>query len=74
MLVGRFVPLLAALAVAGALAAKRVAPAGAGHLPHRHAHVRASLLIGVVVIVAALTFVPALLLGPVVQGLTDQLF
>ena len=32
------------------------------------------LLIGVIVIVAALTFFPALLLGPIVQGLTDQLF
>ena len=32
------------------------------------------LLIGVIVIVAALTFFPAFLLGPIVQGLTDQLF
>ena len=37
---GRFVPLLAALAVAGSLASKRVAPAGAGHVPHRHADLR----------------------------------
>ena len=32
------------------------------------------LLVGVVVLVGALTFFPALLLGPIVQGLTDQLF
>ena len=71
MLFGRFVPLLAALAVAGSLAAKRVRPPG----PARSAPTRPMfvvLLIGVVVLVAALTFFPALLLGPVVQGLTDR--
>ena len=40
MLVGRFLPLLAALAVAGSLSGKRVAPAGRGHVPHRHADLR----------------------------------
>ena len=40
MLAARFVPLLAALAVAGSLATKRVAPLGPGHVPHGHAHVR----------------------------------
>ena len=34
----------------------------------------AGLLIGVVVLIGALTFFPALLLGPVVQGMTDRLF
>ena len=40
MLVGRFVPMLAVLAVAGSLAGKRVAPAGLGHDAHRHADLR----------------------------------
>ena len=73
MLAGRFLPLLAALAVAGSLATKRVAPAGAGTF-RTDTPTFAFLLISVVVIVGALTFFPALLLGPVVQGLTPQLF
>ena len=74
MLLGRFVPLLAALAVAGSLAdeAGRARRARAPSAPTRPTFV--VLLIGVVVIVAALTFFPALLLGPIVQGLTTQLF
>ena len=40
MLAGRFLPLLAVLALAGALAGKRVTPAGPGHVPHRLADVR----------------------------------
>ena len=73
MLVARFLPLVATLAVAGALAAKTRCPAGAGTF-RTDTPTFGALLIFVVVIVAALTFVPALLLGPVVQGLTDQLF
>jgi K+-transporting ATPase ATPase A chain len=73
MLFGRFVPLIAALAVAGSLAAKRVAPAGPGTF-RTDSPVFVVLLVGVVVLVAALTFVPALALGPIVQGLTPQLF
>ncbi len=73
MLLSRFLPLIAALAVAGSLAGKRVAPAGAGTF-RADSPTFVVLLIGVVVIVAALTFFPALLLGPVVQGLTGQLF
>jgi potassium-transporting ATPase potassium-binding subunit len=73
MLFARFVPLLAALAVAGSLATKRVAPAGAGTF-RTDTPTFAFLLIFVIVIVAALTFFPALLLGPIVQALTDQLF
>ena len=42
MLFGRFVPMLAALAVAGVAGRQAVAPAGAGHLPHRHADLRRS--------------------------------
>jgi potassium-transporting ATPase potassium-binding subunit len=73
MLGGRFLPLLAALAIAGSLAGKRVAPAGAGTF-RTDSPTFVVVLVGVVVIVALLTFVPALLLGPIVQGFTDQLF
>ncbi|MEA2247448.1 MAG: potassium-transporting ATPase potassium-binding subunit [Solirubrobacteraceae bacterium] len=70
---GRFVPMLAALAVAGSLVAKRVAPPGPGTM-RTDTGTFAVLLIGVILLVALLTFVPALLLGPVVQGLTSRLF
>ena len=73
MLAGRFVPLLVVLAIAGSLAGKRVAPAGAGTF-RTDSPTFAVVLAGVVVIVALLTFVPALLLGPVVQSMTGQLF
>ena len=73
MIGGRFLPLLATLAIAGSLVNKRVAPAGAGTF-RTDSPTFVVVLVGVVVIVALLTFVPALLLGPVVQGLTDQLF
>ncbi|HSK50833.1 MAG TPA: potassium-transporting ATPase subunit KdpA [Solirubrobacterales bacterium] len=73
MILARFLPMIAALAVAGSLAGKRIAPAGAGTF-RADSPTFVVLLIGVVVIVAALTFFPAFLLGPVVQGLTDQLF
>jgi K+-transporting ATPase ATPase A chain len=73
MLVGRFVPLLAALAVAGSLAVKKVVPAGAGTF-RTDTPTFVLLLVAVIVIVAALTFFPALLLGPIVQALTGRLF
>jgi K+-transporting ATPase ATPase A chain len=73
MLLGRFVPLLAALAVAGSLAGKRVAPAGPGTF-RTDSPVFVVLLIGVVLLVAALTFLPALALGPLSEGLTPELF
>jgi K+-transporting ATPase ATPase A chain len=73
MFVGRFVPLIAALAVAGSLVTKRVAPLGPGTM-RTDTPIFVVLLIGVILLVALLTFVPALLLGPVVQGLTTQLF
>ena len=73
MLAARFIPLLAALAVAGSLATKRVTPAGLGTF-RTDTPTFAVLLIFVIVIVAALTFFPALLLGPLVQALTSQLF
>jgi K+-transporting ATPase ATPase A chain len=73
MLFARFLPMIAALAAAGSLAGKRIAPAGAGTF-RADSPTFVVLLIGVVVIVAALTFFPAFLLGPAVQGLTDRLF
>jgi potassium-transporting ATPase potassium-binding subunit len=72
MLTARFVPLLSALAVAGSLSVKRIVPAGPGTF-RTDTPTFVLLLISVIVIVAALTFFPALLLGPVVQGLTNQL-
>jgi K+-transporting ATPase ATPase A chain len=73
MLGGRFLPIVLVLAVAGALAGKRVAPVGLGTM-RTDTSTFAWLLIGVIVLIGALTFFPALLLGPVVQGLTDHVF
>jgi K+-transporting ATPase ATPase A chain len=73
MLFARFAPILFALAVAGALAGKRVSPAGLGTMRTDNPTF-VVLLIGVIVLVGALTFFPALLLGPVVQGLTTHLY
>jgi K+-transporting ATPase ATPase A chain len=73
MIFGRFLPLLAALAIAGSLVGKRVAPAGAGTF-RTDSPTFVVVLVGVIVLIALLTFVPALLLGPVAQGMTHQLF
>jgi K+-transporting ATPase ATPase A chain len=73
MMAGRFVPILIVLAVAGAMAGKRVSPPSLGTLRTDTATFGV-VLVGTVVLIALLTFVPALLLGPVVQGLTNQLF
>ena len=73
MVFARYAPLLFALAVAGALAGKRVSPAGLGTMRTDNG-VFVVLLIGVIVLVGALTFFPALLLGPIVQGLTGHLY
>ena len=73
MLFARYAPILFALAVAGALAGKRVSPAGLGTMRTDNATF-VVLLIGVIILVGALTFFPAILLGPVVQALTPHLF
>jgi K+-transporting ATPase ATPase A chain len=73
MIGGRFLPILIVLAVAGALAGKRVAPPSAGTL-RTDTPTFGVVLVGTVVLIALLTFVPALLLGPIVQSLTGQLF
>jgi K+-transporting ATPase ATPase A chain len=73
MVLARFLPILFVLAVAGALAGKRVSPAGLGTMRTDNPTF-VILLIAVVILVGALTFFPALLLGPVVQSLTTRLF
>jgi potassium-transporting ATPase potassium-binding subunit len=66
MFVGRFLMLIPLLAAAGSLARKRVVPASAGTFP-THGPLFVVLLVGVVLIVGALTFFPALSLGPIVE-------
>ena len=69
MWIGRFWPIVAVLAIAGTLAAKKRIPVTAGTMP-THGPTFIILLIGTVLLVGALTFVPALALGPVVEHLT----
>ncbi len=66
MLAGRFLMIVPALAVAGALVGKKVVPPSLGTFPTDSA-LCVVLLVGVVVIVGALTFFPALALGPIVE-------
>jgi K+-transporting ATPase ATPase A chain len=73
MMVARFTPIVFTLAVAGVLLKKRVAPAGLGTM-RTDTPTFGGLLIGTVVLIGALTFFPAILLGPAVQGLTSHLF
>ena len=73
MLTARFIPIILVLAVAGSLAQKKVSPAGLGTMRTDNPTF-VFLLIGVIVLVGALTFFPALLLGPIVQSLTTRLF
>ena len=68
MLIGRFWFIIPTLALAGSLARKKAVPAGLGTLP-THTPLFIILLIGTVVLVGALTFVPALALGPIVEHL-----
>jgi K+-transporting ATPase ATPase A chain len=68
MLLGRFAPLIAALAIGGSLAAKKTAPASAGTF-RTDGPTFAFLLVGVIVLTAGLMVFPALTLGPVVEGL-----
>jgi K+-transporting ATPase ATPase A chain len=66
MLIGRFLFIIPALAIAGSLAAKKLIPVTSGTLP-THGSLFVVLLIGTVVIVGALTYFPALSLGPIVE-------
>jgi K+-transporting ATPase ATPase A chain len=71
MLFGRFWMILPALALAGSFAGKKVAPPGPGTLP-TSGPLFATLLVGVILIVGALTYFPALSLGPVVEHFAAQ--
>ena len=68
MLTGRFWTAIPVLALAGSLAAKKSVPVSAGTLP-THTPLFCGLLIAVVLVVGALTFIPALALGPIVEHL-----
>ena len=76
MLVGRFLFIIPALAIAGSLAAKKLVPVTSGTLP-TNGTLFVILLVGTIVIVGALTYFPALSLGPIVehfQMLNGKLF
>jgi K+-transporting ATPase ATPase A chain len=66
MLAGRFLMILPALAIAGSMVGKKVVPAGPGTFP-THGLLFTGLLVAVVLVVGALTFFPALSLGPIVE-------
>jgi K+-transporting ATPase ATPase A chain len=66
MLFGRFLFIIPALAIAGSLAAKKVVPLSAGTLP-THGTLFVGLLVATVIVLGALTFFPALSLGPIVE-------
>jgi len=66
MLIGRFVMMMPALAIAGTLCGKKLVPPSSGTFP-THGYLFVILLISVIIIVGALTFFPALTLGPIVE-------
>ncbi len=72
MLVGRFTTIIPALAIAGALVKKQRVPAGAGTFPTT-SMLFIVMLVSVVIIVGALTFFPALTLGPLLEHLLAQI-
>ncbi len=69
MLMGRFFTIIPALAIGGSLAAKPKVPATAGTMPTNNS-LFGFLVVGVVVVVAGLTFFPALALGPILEHLS----
>jgi K+-transporting ATPase ATPase A chain len=68
MLIGRFILIVAALAIAGSLARKQAVPASSGTFP-TDTPLFTGLLVSVVVVVVGLTYLPVLALGPVVEHL-----
>jgi K+-transporting ATPase ATPase A chain len=68
MLTVRFIPIILVLALAGSLASQQHVPATAGTLP-THRPLFVGMLVGVVLLVAGLTFFPVLSLGPLAEGL-----
>ncbi len=71
MFVGRFFMIIPAMAIAGALAAKKTVPASTGTFP-TDGGLFVGLLVGVILIIGGLTFFPALALGPLVEHLAMQ--
>jgi K+-transporting ATPase ATPase A chain len=70
MLLGRFLPMVLVLALAGSLARQRPVPDSEGTLP-THQPLFVGMVVGVTVVLVALTFLPALALGPVAEGLSS---
>ncbi len=68
MWVGRYFVIVPVLAIAGSLAARKKVPPSAGTLP-THSGLFVGLLVGTIALVGALTFIPALALGPIVEHL-----
>jgi K+-transporting ATPase ATPase A chain len=66
MFFGRFWLIIPVMAIAGSLAAKKQVPAGAGTLP-THTPLFVVLLVAIIILVGALTFLPALALGPIAE-------
>ena len=71
MFCARFWLIVPTLAIAGALAKKKLVPASSGTLP-THTPLFVTMLVGVVIVVGALTFIPALALGPIVEHLLGR--
>jgi len=71
MFFGRFFVKVPVLALAGSLGKKKLVPTTAGTLP-THTPLFVAMLVGVVILVGALTFIPALALGPIVEQLLAQ--
>ena len=72
MMLGRFVPIIAVLALAGALGPRRIAPAGLGTLRTDTATF-AIFLVGFILIFAVLTFLTVLVIAPFTQALSSHL-
>ncbi len=72
MFFGRFWVMLPVIAIAGSLAAKKLVPAGAGTLP-THTPLFVFLLTAIILLVGALTFLPALSLGPIAEQMQGAL-
>lgn len=71
MWLGRFIPIICVLALAGSLAVKKKTPVTLGTLP-THVPLFVTMLISVIMLFAALTFIPALVLGPIAEHLIIQ--
>jgi K+-transporting ATPase ATPase A chain len=69
MLLGRFLPIILVLALAGSLARQQPAPESEGTLP-THQPLFVGMVVGVTVVLVALTFLPALALGPIAEALS----